>query len=476
MDKLKADRIKPFMNFSNILNYIIIFIVFSEAFTLQIRPILGVYWNSYFKIYHMVLAIFLLFMILKHGLISKQIYFNKTFLFLFSIVVYFSIYNLLLGNTAFLPLLPQLAAIFAHSLAFYLFVKLNKMDVRKLFSIYLNIAFVVAVIGLIQFAGYKILLIFSQFVYAKAITADTLARIQHYLTPFFDFAWFIPSKDNACWRLTFSHSSLRVNSIMAEPFSLCLALMPAFFTALVSFVKNSFKFLSKMRGLIIIISFILTFSLTGYLGIFFAILLLIYNCVKPKYVILCVLITILFAVLSYNLNPEIQFRVKTLKRSYYILMGSETGGVIPGRPAPSGQSSYTFMRNALVAFDVLRDNFAFGHGIGSHELSFNRYAEKTSLRKPAGMSILNATDAGSLFLRLLSETGLFGLSIFFIFIFRCYVKKSADSTNYLWIISNAIFVLFFIRLLRQGSYVSEGFFFFFWLYYFAKKINHENTH
>ena len=80
---------------------------------------------------------------------------------------------------------------------------------------------------------------------------------------------------------------------------------------------------------------------------------------------------------------------------------------------------------------------------------------------------LNVDDANSLFLRLLSETGLFGIIVFFYFLFKSHLLKKRDKSKYLWIISNAILALFLIKLIRSGHYFVNGFFFFFWLYYFS---------
>lgn len=81
---------------------------------------------------------------------------------------------------------------------------------------------------------------------------------------------------------------------------------------------------------------------------------------------------------------------------------------------------------------------------------------------------LNVEDANSLFLRLRSETGLLGLLLIFIFIFKFHIIRKNDKSGYLWIINNGILSMFAIRLLRFGHYFATGFFFFFWLYYFSK--------
>jgi len=83
---------------------------------------------------------------------------------------------------------------------------------------------------------------------------------------------------------------------------------------------------------------------------------------------------------------------------------------------------------------------------------------------------LNREGGSSLFLRILSEMGLFGILVFFYFLFRFYLPKRKDRMDYLWVISSAVLVMFLIRLIRAEHYFSGGLFFFFWLYYFTWKV------
>jgi len=86
---------------------------------------------------------------------------------------------------------------------------------------------------------------------------------------------------------------------------------------------------------------------------------------------------------------------------------------------------------------------------------------------------LNTQDANSMFLRLISETGLFGTSIFIFFLFYCFVKKRNEIDDEVWLISGSLFVLIILNLFRQGHFFYSGFPFYFWLYYFNWKNNNQ---
>ncbi len=108
----------------------------------------------------------------------------------------------------------------------------------------------------------------------------------------------------------------------------------------------------------------------------------------------------------------------------------------------------------------------FGTGIGSHLVAFEKYSLAKNF-KTFGFNF-NGQDANSMFLRLMSETGLFGLLIFFIILVRCYVKRDKEHLTYHWLISNGVLVMILLNLFRQGHYFLNGFPFFVILYYYNK--------
>jgi O-antigen ligase len=145
--------------------------------------------------------------------------------------------------------------------------------------------------------------------------------------------------------------------------------------------------------------------------------------------------------------------------------------------AGSHLTIYAYVSNAFVAFKSFIGNPFFGRGLGSHPLSYDEFIYPNNANilwqnKYANYAGVNRLDANSLFLRLVSETGLLGIIIVFYFIFRFRLKHCDKS---LGIISNATFVLFILQLIRQGHYFYNGLFFFVWVYYFAYKIERKTV-
>jgi len=405
------------------INYLVIFAVFSDG--LVFRYILPIDLRiSYF----IILPTLFLF-----GFAFKNLYFNKTFLFVFIVVVVSSFYNVYLEKNTITLLMKQIVGIGLTSLMFYLLIKINKYNINKLFRIYLNFAVLAGLIGLFQELSY--------------------------LTGFekgYNFGFIFPS-----WRFNLSEMGLlRISSIMSEPTDFCYMMMPAFFVALTSLSKSNFKFLNKWKSLIIIFSVFFSFSLVGYIGMLLSIALLFYNYGKIRHFIFGTIFLLTISFFAYKNIIDLRIRV------------DDSVNVIAGKMDlySANLSTFALFSNALVAYESFKDNPVFGSGLGSHELSYNKYIGR-AVDVDKIIIFLNVQDANSLFLRLLSETGLFGILCFFWFIFKFHVLKKNDRSGYLWIINNAILVTFLIRLLRCGHYFFVGFFFFFWLYYFTVRSN-----
>jgi O-antigen ligase len=402
-----------------LINYIVIFTIFSGGLTLtRFHPFFDL------RIIYFLLPLILLFWLP----FFKNTYFDKSLLWFYSIfiiIIFFSIINVFFGNNSFLLLSKQVIGILLTSLVFFLLFKINNYDVEKIFKIYLNIAFIVALIGLLQIISF--LLNFELG---------------------YNFSYLFPS-----WRLALTQTGfLRVNSILSEPTSFCYVIMPAFFASIVSLIRRRYALLKTWKAIIIIGVFLLTFSTIGYIGFFLALALLIYNYNKARHLLLIGLILFSCGLFLWNYIGDVRTRV------------SDSMEVVTGKTdlEDANLSTFALFSNALVTYKVFLDSPFFGHGLGSRPISYDKYIEDVINVERVKM-FLNREGGNSLFLRILSEMGLFGIVLFFCFLFKFYLSKIKDKTDYLWVISSAVLVMFLIRLIRAEHYFNGGMFFFFWL-------------
>ena len=122
-------------------------------------------------------------------------------------------------------------------------------------------------------------------------------------------------------------------------------------------------------------------------------------------------------------------------------------------------------------FFFLKRNPIFGTGLGSHETAFKKFTLTKTLL-PYDFEF-NVKDGNSLFIRLCTETGLLGLGFVLLVIAKGFIYNVDNQNEYMLknkIISQSLFVLLVLVLIRQGNYMLNGLPLMFLLYY----INGEN--
>lgn len=405
-----------------VFSYLLVFNIFAGGFILFVQPV------DFYTGYFFIIA-FLVFYILRY----RSLHINPPFFGTMMFLTLVSLINVGLGKDSFFLMSKQVLGILVTGLAYYLLVKVNDYEVEKLFKIYLQIAILVAGMGIFQEVSF-------------------LMGFENG----YDYSWLVNR-----WKYVRAGSGmLRVNSICLEPSYFAMTMIPALFVSIVTILKRGSFYINKVKSLIIIVSVILSFSSIAYIAILICLLLIFKDIKKSKFLILIAVIIPILAYSVYRYLPEVRERA------------SNTIGVITGsrKISDSHLSVYALASNAYAAGRSFLSSPVFGRGLGSHPLSYDEFIKpgdpstiwyKDYPRYPA----VNREDAGSLFLRLLSETGLFGLGLvlYFLFRFRLKEKKLME----LQIINNAIFVLFLLQLLRQGHYFYNGLFFFVWVYYFT---------
>jgi len=301
-----------------------------------------------------------------------------------------------------------------------------------MFGIYLKWAYWSAIIGIIQYVSYKI-----------------------HFSPGYNYGWLFNKWDV----ISGGEGKIRITSIYMEPSQLGIMLGPAAFVAIVNIIREKKYEYENYQNYIILIPIYLCKSSTGYIGIFFAVLIIGLNLGYISYLFLFVIVGVLAGVGLYNSVDEFKGRVDAAI-GLWVDNNFELKNV--------NTSSFVQYNNAHIAYNNFKEHPLFGTGLGSHAVAFEKYSyTRTGRVKLKGFDN-NSADANSMFLRLMSETGLMGMLFIVILIVRCFVANDGIDDQH-WIISGAILVLILLYLLRQGNYFLNGFPFFVWLYYYNKK-------
>jgi O-antigen ligase len=132
-------------------------------------------------------------------------------------------------------------------------------------------------------------------------------------------------------------------------------------------------------------------------------------------------------------------------------------------------SSFVLYNNYHIALENFKLHPLFGTGLGSHPVAFDKYS-LTNLTGAVDIEF-NKMDANSMALRLMSETGLYGLFVMFFILFKCWIFKQRAASEEHWVMSNGLALIIILYLARQGHYFLNGFPFFLWMYFYLAKDN-----
>ncbi|HXD91833.1 MAG TPA: O-antigen ligase family protein [Bacteroidia bacterium] len=341
------------------------------------------------------------------------------------------VFQVMMGNNEWFLFLKIFSGVLLSTIFYYYVIQYYDIDVEKMFSLYLKWAYWSAIIGIIQYISFKI-----------------------HFKPGYDYGWIFNK-----WSAVAGEGALiRINSIYMEPAQLGIMLGPAAFVAILNiFRKQNFEYKNYQNYIILIVIY-LSKSSTGYIGVFTAILFIGINLGYLSYLLLSIVFGVFGVIGLYNYADEFKGRVDAAM-ALWIHQNYKIENV--------NTSSFVQYNNAHVAFENFKEHPLFGTGMGSHLVAYEKYSYTRTGEIGFKGTDLNSTDANSLFLRLVSETGLMGVLFFIIVIMKCFVGNSGTDDPH-WIISGALLVLIVLCLIRQGNYFLNGFPFFLWLYYYNK--------
>lgn len=370
---------------------------------------------------------YLIFIALLPGFIFK-FGVNRNLFFIFLVLFVTGIVNVIVGNNTSAQFFKVFTGLtLSYFFYYYVVLKLD-YEIEQLFKWYLKGAYFASLIGLIQFLSFHI-----------------------GFKPGYNFGWIL----NKWGVVAGGNFGIRVNSIFGEPTHLAAVLSAAFFIAFYNLFRRETYYLSKWQSLSIVVVYVLSFSGLGQSGIFFSLLFLAISYGLTRYIFVLVPVAIFLFNFLYN-------NVKDFRDRFQSLIDLFSDGKF--QLGKTHGSSFILYNNFTVAMENFKTNFLFGTGIGSHVVAFDQYSLAKNF-KVYGFN-LNSADANSMLLRLISETGIFGVSIFLIIMIKCYVKRNVNYDTYHWLISNSILIMILLNLFRQGHYFLNGFPFFLILYYF----------
>lgn len=359
----------------------------------------------------------------------------KNITYILLILLLTGLINILTGNLDWFQLIKVWGGSFL-SLNFYYFVFLYfEKNVLKIFNYYIKFCSLLLIIGLFQ-------IIFFQIGFK----------------PGYDFRIFFGLNK---WSLVTDGGILGIkfSSFLTEPAQLAIVTIPVVFISLNNIFFNESNFINyKSLNYIFLILYVLITSATGFIGLLICLVIIaVRNKIYNIFLGLIPSIIILFVL--YNNVSDFKIRVDAaleLNKSFENDIQRDIANT----------STFTLYDNYIVTYNNFLENPVIGSGIGSHQYAFDKFS-LTKRYSNLNVFANNSKDANSLFLRIVSETGLLGLFFLFFLLFRGI--STMNTLNKLeYIVSVSLLLIIILSLIRQGNYFLNGLPLIFILFYYNK--------
>ena len=348
---------------------------------------------------------FYIIIILNSGLLIYYglYYFNKVFLLILGIIFTLNFFNILLGiNQWYLFSLQFLGITIIASYYYNFFRYLD--DNFYVFDIYVKTSFWIASLGL------------------------TLYLID----------------------VIYHGEVAGLDSIMLEPAHYAAVVLPAFYFSLWNYINYKSY---KKETAILLLSIILSGSAVAFIGLLLTIFFIGKKSIFKIFQTL--LAVILVGFIMYTTNSDVGMRVDDTLMALYTM---DLKG--------ANLSTTVLLSNAYISYNSFMSYPIFGSGLGSYILAYQEYFYKIDGGGASNVAYgINSKDANSLFLRLLVESGMFGIILLSSFIIRNGVGLGFKSEA----ISKGLLIYIMLKLLREGHYFPPEMWFFFMLYLFLKR-------
>jgi hypothetical protein len=256
----------------------------------------------------------------------------------------------------------------------------------------------------------------------------------------------------------------RAPSVFSEPAHYATFLLPSVYCSITNLL-NKYDLsgeITRFKSIIFIFGMVLTFSLVGY---FFTLICFVYvfnlKSNRRKYIF----------------NLQTIFLMLAIGTSIFIVAKSPLSnkissfinqGLNPGEfeYTSSDLTGFALISNFYVAYESLIGSSYLGSGFNTHVKNYDRFIGNNFTEKQIIME-LNKEDAGSIYLRLISEFGIPGLLFLILFLVKFKVRSMYFGSSYAEHLNNLSLIMIITYSFRQGSYLSVYFLLFLGMYFYS---------
>ena len=390
-----------------------------------------------FRVHYILYFLFIFYYLL----VQRTIRFRLTNLLSIATLIFILFLAPLIKGSGYLEFAKQISLIVFNIIFSYLLIDAYRFDLERIFIDYIQLIYFAAIVGFIQ--------LISQIVGFKYGA---------------DYSYLGFDMQN------FTMENWKMQSWFQEPSFMAIGFAPVVFVGISRFF-NLTNLISIQKAIVIITALILSQSSVGLIGLLLSFAIIIttkYSLLKSPLFIMGAFIILLSLSFGFYSFPQVKLRVDDTVGLFF------NDHVSAKDIEKANLSTYSMYSNFKVTQAAFMDSPILGSGLGTYELNYFRYINDVLPKnRITEMYLLNSSDANSMFLRVSAELGLTGILLLGWFLIANRIRlnlklQSQLQINY-WVINSSIFVLFLIRLLRQGHYTMLGFMLFVLMYHYSKK-------
>lgn len=379
-----------------------------------------------------------IYIALLFQLITSNLRFPKILLTIFLYII-LQTFVINYSTISFISSLKQFIGIVLFSISIFSFISVYRYRIVDIVRGYYTFTFILAIIAIIQlilFLLFGISIIPQNFI-SGSFTTGGVNEFNPEILDIFP----------------------RAISLSTEPAHYAILILPGVYLAILVLIDRGSEFgvQSKKGAWTILIGFILSFSLVGYFGLILCVISIFGGKLKGNFFIKGLLTLVFVGAFYFISQTNLSSKITSLPKML--------SGINEYEYTSSDLTGFALVSNILVAKEGLLKSKYLGTGLNTHSETYT-----TSIYNQFSVSQvileLNKDDAGSLFIRLVSEFGIPGITCFIIFLFY-YRLGNKTSNSVLKTINSLSLIILISYSARNGSYLSINFILFFAIYYYT---------
>lgn len=388
---------------------------------------------------------FFIYFTLVLQILTRTLHFPRILMSIY-IYIFIQTYILNLNNITLYSSIKQFFGIILFSLALFSFVSEYRYRITNIVQAYYKLVLIITGISILQLVLFVLLKI--SFIPQNILSGINVTGNIYFVPEMFEM---FP----------------RAVGLYTEPAHFAIMTLPGVYIALMVLQRRTsdLQIHNKFIAWFILIGFVLSFSLVGYLGLILCLLSIFAGKLK-KNILSKIVIVLFFIGVFYSITQtKLISKITSLPVMFTNIENYEY--------TSSDLTGFALASNIAVANKGLEKSNYLGTGLNTHMDTYEEVVYSIFSNSQVIME-LNNEDAASLFIRIISEFGIPGILALLIFFYHFKLGRNIGPSS-LKTINGMCLVVLISYSIRNGNYLGVNFMLFSALYYYSFKLIKEDS-